>query len=78
MRTQDTATTTIIGAGFTGISVAIEQARTYHRLQQQNPVRLPPLTIRIIDKSGDFGTGLPYSHDSDIFLLNQPAYAFCR
>lgn len=75
MRTQDTATTTIIGAGFTGISVAIEQARTYHRLQQQNPVRLPPLTIRIIDKSGDFGTGLPYSHDSDIFLLNQPAYA---
>ena len=75
MRTQDTATTTIIGAGFTGISIAIEQARTYNRLKQQSTERLPPLTIRIIDKSGDFGTGLPYSHESDVFLLNQPAYA---
>ena len=75
MSTNDkTKTITIIGGGFTGSSIAIEEARYYAELFAQDNT-LPPLTIRLLDGTGSFGTGLPYKTQDDVFLLNQPAYA---
>lgn len=64
----------IIGGGFTGASIAALQARYYQKLQEQGR-DLQPVVIRLIDRDGAFGTGLPYSTQDDVFLLNQPAEA---
>lgn len=65
---------TIIGGGFTGSTITVQQAAYYASLYK-NDKTLPPLTIRIVDKQGSFGPGLPYGTKEDVFLLNQPAYA---
>ena len=65
---------TIVGGGFTGSTIAVQQARHYISLYERDH-NLPPLTIRIIDEQGSFGPGLPYSTPDNVFLLNQPAYA---
>ena len=69
-----TKTITIIGGGFTGSSIAIQEARYYAELFAQDNT-LPPLTIRLIDGAGSFGPGIPYATQDNVFLLNQPAYA---
>jgi len=65
---------TTVGGGFTGSSIAVQQVQIYTILSQQGYC-LSPLTIRLIDKDGAFGPGLPYNTTDDVFLLNQPAYA---
>jgi hypothetical protein len=72
--THETEIITIIGAGFTGSSIAAQQARLYAALAGEGR-DLPPLTIRLVDATGTFGPGLPYATNDDIFLLNQPAGA---
>lgn len=68
------AVTNIIGAGFSGITVAVHQIDTYLKAYDETP-NIRPLTIRLIDKTGTFGPGLPYQDTDNILLLNQPAYA---
>ena len=74
MSQQPSKIIVIVGAGFTGSTIAIQQARHYMALAQQD-ADLPPLTIHLVDETGTFGTGQPYRTQDDIFLLNQPASA---
>ena len=71
---EETKTATIIGAGFSGITVAVHQINAYLDAYTQDQ-NIPALTLRLIDKSGTQGPGLPYSDAQNILLLNQPAYA---
>jgi hypothetical protein len=66
------ATITIVGAGLSGRSIAVQQAWHYAELKKERP-DLPPLHIRLIDGAG--GAGPAYETKDDAFLLNQPASA---
>lgn len=68
------AVITIIGAGFTGGTVAIQQLRHYVSLRKGNK-NLPPLTIRLIDRAGDFGPGFPLSVQNDVRQKDDDALA---
>ncbi len=59
-------TISIIGGGLSGALVLI------NLLRQQTAT---PLTIKWIEKTGEFGTGIAYSTDKDYHLLNVPANA---
>lgn len=67
-------TITVVGGGFTGSTIAVQQARHYISLYEKDP-SLPPLTIRIVDEKGSFGPGVPYKTPDDVFLVSQPASA---
>jgi hypothetical protein len=71
---KPSAVVTVVGAGFSGSTIAIQQLQHYVELLKTNK-NLPPLTIRLIDRTGTFGPGLPYGTDDDVFIHNQPAYA---
>lgn len=73
-KTTTAKTIAIVGGGFTGSTIAIQQAQHYTSLVQQGH-DLPPLHIKLIDRDGAFGTGLPYGTQDSVFLLNQPADA---
>ncbi len=62
-------TITIIGGGLSGLTVFYEQVKAY----QSAPQDAPDLHINWIEKSGNFGAGIAYNADDDVFLLNQPA-----
>lgn len=72
---DDRALITLIGAGFTGTSIAVQQIGLYLAAYRDADGAVPPLTLRLIDKSGQVGPGLPYATADDIFLLNQPVWA---
>lgn len=73
-RTPAPKTIAIVGGGFTGSTIAIQQAQHYAALIKQGH-ELPPLHLKLIDRDGAFGTGLPYGTQDSVFLLNQPADA---
>lgn len=66
---------TIVGAGFTGTAIAVQQIHAYLAAWQRDAGAVAPLTLRLVEKSGTAGPGLPYATADDIFLLNQPAWA---
>lgn len=68
-RQDNTKTITIIGGGLSGLTVFYEQVKAY----QSAPQDAPDLHINWIEKSGNFGAGIAYNADDDVFLLNQPA-----
>ena len=67
---EQSKTISIVGAGFCGTTIAVQQAMHYKELIDQG-CDLSPLKIQLIDASGNFGPGLPYSTKDNVFLLNQ-------
>jgi hypothetical protein len=61
------AAVTIVGAGFTGAAIALQHLRHYAALFKDS-VDLPPLIIRVIDRTGAFGPGVPVGAPDEAFL----------
>lgn len=67
-----------IGGGFTGSTITAMQVDHALRAFEQGGVQVDSLTLKVVEghlTTRRIGPGGPYSHGSDIFLLNQPAYA---
>lgn len=61
----------IVGAGFSGLMIAAQQAEMYADLYARDAT-LPPLRISLLEQGAAPG-GLAYGTEEDVYLLNQPA-----
>ena len=70
-------TITIAGAGLSGASIVAIQARHIEKKwnDEIRPDNFPHTQIIIADPRSTKGPGEPYSKKTNIYLLNQPAYA---